>query len=287
MRREPDTRPWGWERRSSNGSPGRTGPAYHQGDLGGGRRTVVRRGPPDPPGARDSSMFIGGISALLLQSLPPAGDGRGGRALRFTRVTRGGACSGRATSWPSLPSAGPPTRRTPSSGSGRSISGSPAPHRTAPVRGVRSAPADVGTHRRGGQLPAGPQPVRGAPGRGRAGRLRRGHGPDRLRARRSRPAPHGGADRTDRRLPGRAGQYRRGSRRGAFPAAQSAAPVMARPPYGLLAAAAVSLLPGWARWPLRLPHLPGAEAAVIRPAGRAMVQAIRWATAARPATEAS
>ena len=64
-------------------------------------------------------------------------------------------------------------------------------------------------------------------------------------------------------------------------------PVMARPPYGLLAAAAVSLLPGWARWPLRLPHLPGAEAAVIRPAGRAMVQAIRWATAARPATEAS
>ena len=64
-------------------------------------------------------------------------------------------------------------------------------------------------------------------------------------------------------------------------------PVMARPPYGLLAAAAVSLLPGWARWPLRLPHLPGAEAAVVRPAGQAMVQAIRWATAARPATEAS
>ena len=60
-------------------------------------------------------------------------------------------------------------------------------------------------------------------------------------------------------------------------------PVMARPPYGLLAAAAVSLLPGWARWPLRLPHLPGAEAAVVRPAGQAMVQAIRWATAARPA----
>ena len=41
------------------------------------------------------------------------------------------------------------------------------------------------------------------------------------------------------------------------------------------------------RWPLRLPHLPGAEAAVDRPAGKAVVQAIRWATAARPATEAS
>jgi uncharacterized protein (DUF2236 family) len=59
-------------------------------------------------------------------------------------------------------------------------------------------------------------------------------------------------------------------------------PVFARPPYGLLAAAAVSLLPTWARWPLRLPRLPVAEAAVIRPAGQAVVQAIRWATAARP-----
>src|SRR5579875_1928057 len=44
-------------------------------------------------------------------------------------------------------------------------------------------------------------------------------------------------------------------------------PAIARPPYGLLAAAAVSLLPGWARWPLRLPRLPVTEAAVIRPAG--------------------
>jgi hypothetical protein len=42
----------------------------------------------------------------------------------------------------------------------------------------------------------------------------------------------------------------------------------------------VSLLPGWARWPLRLPWLPGAEAALVRPAGQAMVGAIRWATSA-------
>ncbi len=47
--------------------------------------------------------------------------------------------------------------------------------------------------------------------------------------------------------------------------------MIARPPYGLLAAAAVSLLPGWARWPLRLPRLPVAEAAVVRPAGQAVV----------------
>ena len=63
--------------------------------------------------------------------------------------------------------------------------------------------------------------------------------------------------------------------------------MIARPPYGLLAAAAVSLLPSWARWPLRLPRLPVAEAAVIHPAGQAVVQAIRWATAARPSAAAS
>jgi len=64
-------------------------------------------------------------------------------------------------------------------------------------------------------------------------------------------------------------------------------PVIARPPYGLLAAAAVSLLPAWARGPLRLPRrLSAAEAALIRPAGLAAVRGIRWATAARPTAEA-
>jgi uncharacterized protein (DUF2236 family) len=64
-------------------------------------------------------------------------------------------------------------------------------------------------------------------------------------------------------------------------------PVIARPPYGVLAAAAVSLLPGWARRPLRLPYLPVAEAAVVRPAGHALVHAIRWAITAPPATPAA
>ena len=64
-------------------------------------------------------------------------------------------------------------------------------------------------------------------------------------------------------------------------------PVIARAPYGVLAAAAVSLLPGWARRPLYLPRLPVTEAAVVRPAGSALVQAIRWAiTAPRPAPAA-
>ncbi len=64
-------------------------------------------------------------------------------------------------------------------------------------------------------------------------------------------------------------------------------PVIARPPYGVLAAAAVSLLPGWARLPLRLPRLPVTEAALVRPAGQALVHAIRWATTAPPATPAA
>ena len=58
-------------------------------------------------------------------------------------------------------------------------------------------------------------------------------------------------------------------------------PLLARAPYGVLAAAAVSLLPGWARRPLRLPRLPVTEAALVRPAGHAMTGAIRWAIAAR------
>jgi uncharacterized protein (DUF2236 family) len=61
-------------------------------------------------------------------------------------------------------------------------------------------------------------------------------------------------------------------------------PVLARPLYGALAGAAVSLLPGYARRLLWLPRLPVTEAAVIRPAGHAMVQAIRWAMTAPPAT---
>src|SRR5579864_2471808 len=64
-------------------------------------------------------------------------------------------------------------------------------------------------------------------------------------------------------------------------------PAIARAPYGVLAAAAVSLLPGWARRPLYLPRLPVTEKILVRPAGHAMVHAIHWAiTAPRPAPAA-
>ncbi|MFJ8046026.1 oxygenase MpaB family protein [Kitasatospora sp. NPDC096147] len=59
-------------------------------------------------------------------------------------------------------------------------------------------------------------------------------------------------------------------------------PLPARPGYGLLAAAAVSLLPDWARVELRLPVVPVVEAALVRPAGRAVTGLIRWAMAPPP-----
>jgi uncharacterized protein (DUF2236 family) len=54
-------------------------------------------------------------------------------------------------------------------------------------------------------------------------------------------------------------------------------PLAVRLPYGALAANAVSLLPGWARRQLRLPGLPLAESTAVRLSGHAMVRGIRWA----------
>lgn len=73
---------------------------------------------------------------------------------------------------------------------------------------------------------------------------------------------------------------------GGTPAAREAAryllvqppmPLAARPLYGVIAAAAVALLPRWARRPLRLPYLPVAEAIAVRPAGDALTRTLRWA----------
>ncbi len=60
---------------------------------------------------------------------------------------------------------------------------------------------------------------------------------------------------------------------------QPPVPLLARPAYGVLTAAAVGLLPWWSRWPLRLPYLPVAEATVVRAAGDALTRTIRWALA--------
>jgi uncharacterized protein (DUF2236 family) len=54
----------------------------------------------------------------------------------------------------------------------------------------------------------------------------------------------------------------------------------ARVPYAAIAAAAVSLLPRWARRHLDLPYLPVTEAVVVRAAGEGVTRTIRWAMAA-------
>lgn len=56
-------------------------------------------------------------------------------------------------------------------------------------------------------------------------------------------------------------------------------PIVARPAYGLIGAAAVSLLPLWARRPLRLPWFPISERAIVRPAGTLLSRSLRWALA--------
>lgn len=56
-------------------------------------------------------------------------------------------------------------------------------------------------------------------------------------------------------------------------------PLAARPPYLTLVAAAVGLMPAWTRVPLRLPYLPVTERTVVRVLGSGAVRTIRWAMA--------
>ncbi|MFI8164770.1 oxygenase MpaB family protein [Streptomyces sp. NPDC085931] len=62
-------------------------------------------------------------------------------------------------------------------------------------------------------------------------------------------------------------------------------PLAVRPFYGGLVANAVTLLPPWARGMLWLPRVPVVETLAVRPAGQALTRTIRWAMT--PAREAS
>lgn len=53
-------------------------------------------------------------------------------------------------------------------------------------------------------------------------------------------------------------------------------PLPARAPYAALAATSVAMLPSWARKPLWLPYFPPLEATVVRMSGRVLVGGIRW-----------
>jgi uncharacterized protein (DUF2236 family) len=56
-------------------------------------------------------------------------------------------------------------------------------------------------------------------------------------------------------------------------------PLALRPAYGALMAAAIGLMPRWTRRPLRLPSTPITDATVVRALGTAATRTIRWAMA--------
>lgn len=59
-------------------------------------------------------------------------------------------------------------------------------------------------------------------------------------------------------------------------------PLALRAPYGLLSAAAIAMMPRWTRWPLRLPYLPLTEATAVRTSGVVITGGIRWAMGSAP-----
>ncbi|GAA2438245.1 oxygenase MpaB family protein [Streptomyces lavendulocolor] len=59
-------------------------------------------------------------------------------------------------------------------------------------------------------------------------------------------------------------------------------PWVARAPYAVLAANSVATLPPWARRPLGVPRLPGVEETVVRASGHALTRTIRWAMSPPP-----
>ena len=63
---------------------------------------------------------------------------------------------------------------------------------------------------------------------------------------------------------------------------QPPVPAAARIPYALVSAAAVALLPAWARAELRLPWVPAVDTLIARPTGRLVARTIRWAAAVDP-----
>lgn len=53
-------------------------------------------------------------------------------------------------------------------------------------------------------------------------------------------------------------------------------PLPARPPYAMIAAGAVALMPAWTRLPLRLPWLPVSERVAAQPVGDLVTRTLRW-----------
>ena len=64
-------------------------------------------------------------------------------------------------------------------------------------------------------------------------------------------------------------------------------PLAARAPYTMVAAAAIGLLPTWARVELRVPPLPLVDRLAVVPAARLLVGTLGWATGGSPFRDAA
>ncbi len=232
----------------------------------------------------DASMFIGGIAALLLQSLHPLamaavaghsgykGDpwGRLQRTSTFLAVTTFGAAEDAQDAVDEVRGVHARIRGTASDGRPYRADD---PHLLTWVY-TAEAYCFLAAHQRFGAYPLDEE------------------GRNRYVAEAARVATALGAEDTPADLPAlrrRLNTYRPELR--ATPAAREAArfllltpplPWAARPAYGVLAANAVGLLPRWARRELLLPHVPVVEETFVRLGGHGMTRAIRWAM--RPPT---
>ena len=239
----------------------------------------------DSPIARvhgDASMFIGGIRALLLQTLHPAamrgvaehsgfrGDmwGRLARTSRFLAVTTFGTADD-AQQAVDMVRSDPRARDRHHA-------------RRHDVRRLRPAPAGAGCTSPRSTASCGPT---------RSTAATRSPAPTATATSPRPPRSPGDSAWSTRRRPrpssrGHLAAYRPELR--GTPEAREAVsyllfrpplPLVARAPYGVLVAAAVGLMPRWTRRPLRLPWLPVSERTVVRALGGLATGTIRWAMA--------
>ncbi len=234
----------------------------------------------------DASMFAGGLTALLLQSLHPLamaavaahsgfrGDpwGRLQRTSTFLAVTTFGTAEDARLAAERVRAVHERVRGTTSDGRAYRASD---PHLLGWVH-VAEVDSFLRAHRRYGAHPLDPA------------------GYDGYVADTARIAEELGVERPprslaelDRRLEayrGELGATREARETARFLLLDPPIPWQARAPYALLAAAAVELLPPWARGQLGLPSLPRPARAAARTGGRLATGGIRWAMAPPPPT---
>ncbi|KPC78178.1 MULTISPECIES: oxygenase MpaB family protein [Streptomyces] len=234
----------------------------------------------------DASMFIGGLRALLLQSLHPLamaavaahsgyrGDpwGRLQRTSTFLAVTTYGAADDAQQAVDQVRAVHGRVRGTTSSGESYDAAD---PHLLGWVH-VAEVESFLLAHQRYGEAPLDPA------------------GYDGYIADTARVAEALGVTdppRNRKQLAASLGTYR-GELRPTEEAREAARfillhpplPWAARAPYALLAANCVASLPRWARTSLELPQLSGIAEACMAPTGRALTAAIRWAMTPPPPT---